>query len=93
MSLRQQNEEQQYRETIHDPPAIRHRGRPRTQRLTGATEGRALGGGGSKKRRIADRENAEPEDVARKRARPGRRCGLCRQEGHYRGTCPLLSLP
>ncbi|KAF7360034.1 hypothetical protein MVEN_00731200 [Mycena venus] len=62
-SIRQQTDGQRYRETIHDPPVIRHKGRPRTTRLTGAAEGRALGGGGSgsQKRQLEDRENIDPE--------------------------------
>ncbi|KAJ7750638.1 hypothetical protein B0H16DRAFT_1318601 [Mycena metata] len=90
--IRQQNDEQRHRETIHDPPVVRHTGRPRTQRLTGANERRAMGGGGSgaKKRRVEDdHENVEPERITKK---PCRRCGLCRKEGHNRATCPLLSL-
>ncbi|KAJ6484655.1 hypothetical protein C8R45DRAFT_998927 [Mycena sanguinolenta] len=89
--IRQQNNEQQHRETIHDPPIVQHKGRPRTQRLTGSTEGRPLGGGGSgsKKRRLEDLENMEPDSIVSKKPRPGQRCGLCREEGHYRGTCPL----
>ncbi|KAJ7785372.1 hypothetical protein DFH07DRAFT_698297, partial [Mycena maculata] len=70
--------ERKSRETIHDPEIIRHKGRPRTQRLTGALEGRPVGGGGqASKRRRADRgkENA-------------RRCALCHKEGHNRTTCP-----
>lgn len=69
-----------------------HKGRPRTQRLTGAIEGQALGGGGSsaKKRRIEDRENAEPDGTTQKKA--CRRCGLCRKEGHNRARCPYLTL-
>ncbi|KAJ7465199.1 hypothetical protein FB451DRAFT_1179375 [Mycena latifolia] len=60
--IRQQTTEKKYRETIHDPPVIQHKGRPRTQRLTGAVEGRASGGGGTqvKKRRIEDGENIDP---------------------------------
>ncbi|KAF8871472.1 hypothetical protein CPB84DRAFT_1692184 [Gymnopilus junonius] len=33
------------RERIYDPPSLNPKGRPRTQRLTGPTEGRARGGG------------------------------------------------
>ncbi|KAJ7111207.1 hypothetical protein C8R46DRAFT_870448, partial [Mycena filopes] len=85
--IRRQNDDQRYRETIHDPPVIRHTGRPRTQRLTGAVEGRAVGGGGSQaqKRRLQDRENIEPDRSNKKACR---RCGLCRKEGHNRATCP-----
>ncbi|KAJ7681855.1 hypothetical protein DFH06DRAFT_907492, partial [Mycena polygramma] len=88
--IRQQNEERAYRSTIHDPEILRHKGRPRTKRLTGAIEGQPSGGGGSqaKKRRLEDRENVEPDGATRKKACSGRRCGLCRKEGHYRGTCP-----
>ncbi|KAJ6571141.1 hypothetical protein B0H19DRAFT_904651, partial [Mycena capillaripes] len=36
-----------YRETINDPAIIHHKGRPHTQRLTGAAQGRTAGGEGS----------------------------------------------
>lgn len=33
--------------TVHDPPVVKHKGRPKTQRYTGANEpGRPRGGGG-----------------------------------------------
>src|ERR1700761_2574872 len=33
--------------TVHDPPVIRHRGRPRDKRVTSASEGILQGGGGA----------------------------------------------
>ncbi|KAJ6466082.1 hypothetical protein DFH09DRAFT_905465, partial [Mycena vulgaris] len=77
------------RETIHDPPAIQHKGRPRTERLTGALEGRPVGGGARAGKRRLD-ENPEKEndnDPPRKKVR--RQCALCHQEGHNRTTCAL----
>ena len=35
--------------TLRDPPTLNPKGRPRTQRLTGALEGRTRGGGGRKR--------------------------------------------
>ncbi|KAJ7690276.1 hypothetical protein B0H17DRAFT_936277 [Mycena rosella] len=91
-SIRQENDETRYRETIHDPPVVHHKGRPRTQRLTGALEGRPSGGGGTqtKKRRMEDSENIELNGITHKKS--CRRCGLCGKEGYNRATCPLQSL-
>lgn len=55
-------------------PILNPKGRPRTQRITGALEGRARGGGA----RIQTSKHA------------GRKCGVCRQVGHNRANCPLL---
>ncbi|KAJ7097420.1 hypothetical protein C8R44DRAFT_643579, partial [Mycena epipterygia] len=74
------------RATIHDPPIIQHKGRPRTERITSAIEGRPVGGGarGSKRRR-EEKENAdEPQ-----RKKTKRRCAICHEEGHNRATCLL----
>ena len=69
-----------YVEEIHgarlqDPPTIKQKGRPRSQRLTGALEGHARGGGGS---------------ILRSRQAGGvnRLCVVsrCRTNGHNRAT-------
>ncbi|KAJ7218949.1 hypothetical protein C8J57DRAFT_1095387, partial [Mycena rebaudengoi] len=44
-AIGEQTTEQQARQTIHDPPAIRHKGRTRTSRLTNPLEGPPTGGG------------------------------------------------
>ena len=77
-----------HRGTLHDPPTLNPKGRPRTQRLTGALEGRARGGGGRKR----SSTSAGGSEQATKRGRPNR-CGACRQEGHNRSNCPLVPRP
>lgn len=59
---------------IRNPPILNSKGRPRTQRLTGALEGRLQGGGA----RIQLASQA------------GRRCGVCWEVGHTRANCPLV---
>ncbi|KAJ6462523.1 hypothetical protein C8R45DRAFT_1080631 [Mycena sanguinolenta] len=54
--------QQQFRGTIHDPPAVWHKGRPRTQQLTGATEGRIARGGGQTAKSRRDKENIEQQE-------------------------------
>ncbi|KAF8231062.1 hypothetical protein L208DRAFT_1279028 [Tricholoma matsutake] len=68
---------EEYVEEIHRPPTIKHKGRPRSQRLTGVLEGRARGGGGSLLR-------------SRQAGVKDRLCGVCRTSGHNRATCPLI---
>ena len=66
---------------LQDPPTIKQKGRPRSQRLTGAVEGRARGGGGSLlQSRLAASSSGN------------RLCGVCRKSGHNRATsgCPLM---
>ncbi|KAJ7674382.1 hypothetical protein B0H14DRAFT_2423844, partial [Mycena olivaceomarginata] len=72
---------------IMDPPVISHKGRPRTNRLTNAREGRQQGGG----TRLSGRVQAQRTDPAPSTSRVGRayKCSLCRQEGHNRSNCPL----
>jgi hypothetical protein len=65
---------------LQDPPTIKQKGRPRSQRLTGALEGRARGGGGSI---LRSRQAATGSGAA------NRLCGVCRMSGHNRTTCPL----
>ena len=77
-----------HRGTLHDPPTLNPKGRPRTQRLTGALEGRARGGGGRKR----SSTSAGGSEQATKRGWPNR-CGACRQEGHNRSNCPLVPRP
>ncbi|KAJ3516162.1 hypothetical protein NLJ89_g1290 [Agrocybe chaxingu] len=60
-------------EQLHDPPILNPKGRPRTQRITGVLEGRARGGG-------ATSRSAQNNG--------GRKCGICRQQGHRRDNCP-----
>ncbi|KAJ7624627.1 hypothetical protein FB45DRAFT_751755 [Roridomyces roridus] len=85
--------EEHARATIHDPTPIWHKGRPRTQRLTGATEARVAGGGGQTAKRRREKENhdaeEELEEPPSKKKKTIRRCRLCKREGHYRSTCPL----
>ncbi|KAJ7258000.1 hypothetical protein C8J57DRAFT_1073960 [Mycena rebaudengoi] len=79
----------QYRDSVHDPPIINHKGRPRTVRLTGALEGRPVGGGARSKKR--HRENEENDsDSGPPRKKGSCRCGICHQNGHNRATCPLV---
>jgi len=59
---------------IRNPPILNPKGRPRTQRLTGALEGRPRGGGAG----------IQPASQA------GRKCGVCREVGHTRANCPLV---
>ena len=51
---------------IHNPPILNPKGRPRTQRLTGALKGRPWGGGAG----------IQPTSQA------GRKCGVCQEVGH-----------
>ncbi|TEB18462.1 hypothetical protein FA13DRAFT_1803470 [Coprinellus micaceus] len=44
--VRAQQEALRNEDTLHDPPTLNPKGRPRTQRLTGPTEGPPRGGGG-----------------------------------------------
>jgi len=86
--------------TIRDPPAIRHKGGPRTSRITAAREGVIRGGGGQRRPRQVDTgdqqsdENEEENDVSvlppRKRAR-AYRCGICHEQGHNRQNCPAIA--
>ena len=62
---------------LQDPPTIKHKGRPRSQRLTGVLEGRARGGGGSLLR-------------SRQASMKDRRCCVCRTSGHNHATCLLI---
>lgn len=64
---------QQERERIHDPPVPNPKGRPRTARMTGPTEGRSRGGGAGN---------------GSGRERATNRCSRCHQMGHNRTTCP-----
>jgi hypothetical protein len=64
-------------ENIHDPPVHNPKGRPRTQRLTGPTEGRPRGGGA--------RTELGGSLGGSSRTR---RCTECHQSGHNRTTCP-----
>lgn len=64
---------------------ISRKGRPQTQRLTGALEGQPRGGGGAKWP-IADVVGANERATKRQPTR----CGICREFGHYRTTCPTL---
>jgi len=86
--LQENVSDETHRETLHDPATLKPKGRPRTQRLTGALEGHARGGGGRKR---SSTSAAGSEQVA-KRGRPNR-CGVCRQEGHNQSNCSLLPRP
>ncbi|KAF8813318.1 hypothetical protein BYT27DRAFT_7205888 [Phlegmacium glaucopus] len=70
--IRDTTRENEAREGIRDPPVHNPKGRPRTQRLTGPTEGRPRGGGA----------RAGPVQKSL------RRCSECHQSGHNRTTCP-----
>ncbi|KAJ6582653.1 hypothetical protein DFH09DRAFT_912274, partial [Mycena vulgaris] len=71
---------EEVRDKIYDPPVVTHKGRPLSQWLTGATEGRPRGGGA----RIpaVDRSGAGPG------ARRQNQCSICHQPGHNRSSCP-----
>ncbi|KAJ7159315.1 hypothetical protein C8R43DRAFT_1178230, partial [Mycena crocata] len=58
---------------LRDPPTISRKGRPLTKRLTGATEGRSQGGGGTASN-VPRRQNC---------------CSRCHQPGHNRSSCPM----
>lgn len=79
-SDRQQGQAERRQETIHDPPVIRQKGRPREARLTGPLEGRQRGGGGQM--------GGTTEPGQDRIQRQARRCGVCRKEGHNRQNCP-----
>ena len=70
---------------LKGPPVISRKGRPHTQRLTGALEGRPRGGGA--KRTISDVLGAGEKGATK---RQPTRCGICREFGHNRTTCPTL---
>ncbi|KAJ7163679.1 hypothetical protein C8R46DRAFT_902172, partial [Mycena filopes] len=63
---------------IQDPPVMGRKGRPRTQRLTGPTEGRARGGG------AGIQVHGSTQDEPRRQ----NRCSRCHQPGHNRTKCP-----
>lgn len=88
-----------------DPVVIRHKGGPRTTRISSAREGAPRGGGGRRTLRhrpaVAYTEQDDDSDEhadrsddgepPRKKARTrSYKCGLCHQEGHNRHTCPTL---
>ena len=80
---------QDHSEQIHDPPVIRNKGRPRSARITGPLEGRPRGGG-AKAAKISAREDYDNNGAVHSgQGNRRRRCGMCRQEGHYRSNCPL----
>lgn len=60
---------------LKDPPVLNAKGRPLSTRLTGPTEGRPRGGGGTR---------------SRGNRGEGRKCGVCRKEGHTKTKCPRL---
>ncbi|KAE9385190.1 hypothetical protein BT96DRAFT_781557, partial [Gymnopus androsaceus JB14] len=60
---------------LSDTTVIKHKGRPRTKRLTAGREGPSQGGG-ARKGRHTDAEGS------------GRKCGACRIPGHTRARCP-----
>ncbi|KAJ7687499.1 hypothetical protein B0H17DRAFT_872296, partial [Mycena rosella] len=73
------SEETDRREKIQDPPTIGRKGRPPTQRITGATEGRARGGSAGIK---------DPFQGGADAPRRQNLCSHCRQPGHTRPRCP-----
>ncbi|KAJ6607893.1 hypothetical protein B0H10DRAFT_1816948, partial [Mycena sp. CBHHK59/15] len=64
-------------DTLQDPPTVTRKGRPLTTRLTGATEGRPQGGGGSRTSQVAGITQRRPNC-----------CSRCKQPGHNRSSCP-----
>ncbi|KAJ7920585.1 hypothetical protein B0H13DRAFT_1605363 [Mycena leptocephala] len=62
-------------DTLQDPPTVARKGRPLSKRLTGATEGRPQGGGGTSNR------------SANAPRRPNC-CSRCHKPGHNRSSCP-----
>ncbi|KAJ7809505.1 hypothetical protein B0H13DRAFT_1475387, partial [Mycena leptocephala] len=60
---------------LQDPPTVAHKGRPLSKRLTGATEGRPQGGGGTS------------NHSANAPRRPNC-CSRCHKSGHNRSSCP-----
>ncbi|KAF8199223.1 hypothetical protein K438DRAFT_1467141, partial [Mycena galopus ATCC 62051] len=85
-NLHQRNADEAQQDRIMDPPVISHKGRPRTNRLTNAREGRQRGGG----TRSSDRTQTQTTEPAPSASRVGRayKCSLCRQGGHNRSNCP-----
>ena len=69
-------------------PAINRRGRPQTQRITGALEGRARGGGA--KRTVHDVDAGPGGSQQRITRKQHTRCEVCREIGHNCLTCPIL---
>ena len=80
---------QDHREHIHDPPTIKNKGRPRSARITGPLEGKPRGGGAKATRGSAREDHDENGAIPSGQENHRRRCGMCRQEGHYRSNCPL----
>ncbi|KAG2017269.1 hypothetical protein CC2G_015301 [Coprinopsis cinerea AmutBmut pab1-1] len=76
---------------VVDPPVLNPKGRPRTSRITGALEGRARGGGPVTRLRVAQNTTTRNADVPSEQetALGGRRCGICREQGHNRTRCPI----
>ncbi|KAF8228264.1 hypothetical protein L208DRAFT_1041158, partial [Tricholoma matsutake] len=68
----------------YDPPVIHRKGRPLTQHLIGALEGRPRGGGARHHSEIL--AMGSQAGAARRQLT---RCGICREAGHNQTTCPL----
>ncbi|KAJ6469917.1 hypothetical protein C8R45DRAFT_837026, partial [Mycena sanguinolenta] len=91
--LHQRNVNEARSEQIFDPPAISHKGRPRTARITNAREGRQQGGGarGTRVERLVQSNQADGSAPNASRAGRTYKCSLCRQTGHNRSKCPLMA--
>ncbi|KAJ7447817.1 hypothetical protein FB451DRAFT_1054219, partial [Mycena latifolia] len=81
----------QLREEIHDPRIVLGKGRPRTERLTGPTEGRPRGGGAGAGMRNTQRPQYQAATIsatAKQVAKRQNNCSVCHQPGHNRTSCP-----
>ena len=86
---------------IHDPPILRHKGKPRSARITAGREGVVRGGGGQCRQRPVgtgehetDSENQADCDEGvpppRKRAH-SYKYGICHEQDPNRQNCPTLT--
>ena len=76
------------RARLNDPPVVTQKGRPLTQRITGAAEGRPRGGGA--KHTVSGTLGMEERGPQATSKRQGVCCGVCREVGHNQTTCPIL---
>ncbi|KAJ7602402.1 hypothetical protein DFH06DRAFT_1070481 [Mycena polygramma] len=87
--IQRDSNEEQRREEIQDPRIVSAKGRPRTQRLTGSTEGQARGGGAGIRTHRPQYQAATSSTRAKEASKHQNNCSLCRQPGHNRTTCSL----
>ncbi|KAJ7747698.1 hypothetical protein DFH07DRAFT_776006 [Mycena maculata] len=85
VQIRHDGGEETRLEEIHDPPILLGKGRPRTERLTGATEGRPRGGGAGI--RAVQRPQYQAPTLSTAAKTVSKRQNQCTIPGHNRMSC------